>query len=64
MKGQGSNTVSNKLLSKAVSLTNLSIDEIHFCYKNECLLEYTKNIDRESLMNERIWTKAIKVTGH
>lgn len=63
MKGQGSNTVS-KLLSKAVSLTNLSIDEIHFYYKNECLLEYTKNIDRESLMNERIWTKAIKVTGH
>lgn len=53
LKGQGSNTVS-KLLSKAVSLTNLSIDEIHFCYKNECLLEYTKNIDRESLMNERI----------
>lgn len=53
LKGQGSNTVS-KLLSKAVSLTNLSIDEIHFYYKNECLLEYTKNIDRESLMNERI----------
>lgn len=53
LKGQGSNTVS-KLLSKAVSLTNLSIDEIHFYYKNECLLEYTKNFDRESLMNERI----------